>query len=140
MEINATILLQLAIFLSLLAWLSKVLFAPLLAVFDEREKRIEGAGEQALLLRASADEAASHIEARMLEAQAESRRVLQELRESAANVERGIVQEARDQALARLEDARADLFAATEDTRASLKEDSQKLAAEIVQKVLGRAA
>lgn len=56
MEINATIILQIFIFMSLLLWLSRVLFAPILRLFDERERRIEGAKTEASQMSLLADE------------------------------------------------------------------------------------
>lgn len=140
MEINATFLLQLSMFLFLLAWLSQFLFGPLLRVFEEREKRIEGAAREADSLRASASEAAGTIDAKLASAQADARKVMAELREKGINLEKKHIDEARAQAGSRLEDARADLFAATEDARGKLKDDVDKIAGQIVEKVLGRAA
>jgi F-type H+-transporting ATPase subunit b len=140
MELNATFLLQLSMFLFLLAWLSNFLFGPLMKVFDEREKRIEGAAEEAKSFRASAEAAAGTIEEKLAAAQADARAVLGELREKGQDLERKHIDEARSAAQSRLEDARADLFAATEDARAELKSDVEKIADQIVEKVLGRAA
>lgn len=140
MELNATFLLQLSMFLFLLAWLSNFLFGPLMKVFDERERRIEGAADEAKTFRASADEAAGTIEAKLAAAQAEARSVLGELRDKGQDLERKHIEEARAAAQSRLEDARADLFAATESARGELKGDVEKIADSIVEKVLGRAA
>ena len=140
MELNATFLLQLSMFLFLLAWLSNFLFGPLMKVFDEREKRIEGAAEEAKSFRASADEAAGTIDQKLGAAQVEARAVLAELRDKGQELERKHIDEARDAAQSRLEDARADLFAATADARSELKTDVEKIADQIVEKVLGRAA
>lgn len=140
MELNATFLLQLSMFLFLLAWLSNFLFGPLMKVFDEREKRIKGAAEEAETFRASADEAAGTIEAKLSDAQADARGILGDLRDKGQALERKHIDEARNAAQSKLEDARADLFAATADARAELKTDVEKIADQIVEKVLGRAA
>ena len=47
MEINATVLLQLALFLVLMVMLFQFLFRPLLELFEARERRIDGAQEEA---------------------------------------------------------------------------------------------
>lgn len=140
MEVNATLLLQLAMFLLLLAWLSTFLFSPFLRLYDERERRIEGAAGEAKQLRAGADEKAGLIEARMREAQDEARQILHALRDKATARERTIVEEARAAAQSRIEDARADLFAVTEEVRGTLRDDARALADDIVEKVLNRAA
>lgn len=140
MEVNATLLLQLAMFLLLLAWLSTFLFSPFLRLYDERERRIEGAAGEAKQLRAGAAEKADLIDARLKEAQDEARKILQSLRDKAAARERSIIEEARANAQSRLDDARADLFAVTEEVRGKLRDDARALADDIVEKVLNRAA
>lgn len=140
MELNATVFLQLALFLLLLAWLSTVLFAPLMRVYDEREKRIDGAAEQARRLREGASEKAGIVDRRLAEAGAEARRILEDLRQRGAEREQQLVEEARRTSSARLEDAQADLFAATEEVKGSLRDDAQAISREIVSKVLGRSA
>jgi F-type H+-transporting ATPase subunit b len=140
MELNATVFLQLALFLFLLAWLSTVLFAPLLRVYDEREKRIEGAAEEARQLRAGANEKAGIVERRLAEAGTDARRILDELRKQGADKELQLVDEARRKAASRLEDAQADLFAATDEIKGALRAEAQAISDDIVKKVLGRAA
>ena len=140
MELNATIFIQAAIVLALMAWLSPVLFGPLMKVFDEREKRIHGAADEAKKRLGSADEKTQLVEQRTREAQASARAILVELREAAKAKEAAIVDKARADAGDRLEEARAELFAATEAARTALKDDAKGIADDIVKKVLGRAA
>lgn len=140
MELNITVFLQLAIFLFLFGFLSEVLFKPMIRLFEERERRIDGAATEAKRLRDSADAAADTIDQRLASAQLDARKVLADLRDKGAAVEKKLVDDARAQAQARLDDQRGELFAMTEDAKATLKDDADKLAGEIVQKVLGRAA
>ena len=129
-----------AIFFTLLAWLSPMIFDPFVKLFEERERRIVGAAEEAKRLTGSAEETASAIEKRTQEAQADARRVLNDFRTQAQAREAEIIRVAREKATARIDEARAELFEASEDTRKKLKEDAKALSNEIVQKVLGRAA
>jgi F-type H+-transporting ATPase subunit b len=140
MELNATLLIQAAIVLVLMAWLSPVLFGPLLKVFDEREKRIHGAAEEARKRLGSADEKSALVEQKTKEAQAQARLILTGIREQAKAKEAQLLDKAREDAALRLEDARAELFDATEAARRALKDDARGIADAIVQKVLGRAA
>lgn len=140
MELNATFFLQLAVFFALLAWLSPVLFDPFLRLFEERERRIVGASEEAKKLVGSAEERTALIAQRTADAQAEARGVLVGLRARAQEREAEIVQAARDKASKRLDAARAELATATEAARKNLHDDARALAGEIAQKVLGRAA
>ena len=140
MELNATILIQAAIVLSLMAFLSPVLFKPVLKVFDERERRIHGAADEAKRFLGSADEKSAVVEQKLQAAQAEARGVLQGLREKALEKERSLLDQARADAQVRIEKARGELRSATDDARAALKGDAGVMADEIVKKVLGRAA
>ena len=65
MEINATVLLQLALFLVLMVMLFQFLFRPLLELFEARERRIDGAQEEAKQYRENADQKAAIIEERV---------------------------------------------------------------------------
>ncbi len=140
MELNATFLIQAVILLLLIAWMSPVLFGPLLRVFDERERRTHGAAAEADAYRASADEKTAHVEQKTKEAQAKARVVLVSLREKAQEAERSQLAAAREKASARLEEARAELFATSQDARSALKVEADAIANEIVKKILGRVA
>ncbi len=140
MELNATVLIQAVIILVLMAWLSPVLFGPVMKVFEERDRRIHGAADEAKRQLVSADEKTAVVEQKTKEAQQKARAVLVDLREQARAIEQGVLDQARDKAAARIDEARAELFEATETTRKALKGDANAIADEIVKKVLGRAA
>lgn len=140
MELNATLFLQLAVFFTLLAWLSPMLFDPFMRLFEERERRIVGAAEEAKKLSGSVEERTALIAQRTAAAQAEARALLVTLRARAQEREKEIIAAAREKAAARLDEARADLFEASEAARRNLKDDATALSGDIVKKVLGRAA
>lgn len=140
MEVNVTLLIQLALFLVLLAGLSRFLFAPFLRIYDERERRIEGAAAEATQLLAGSDRKSEQIETRLRDAQDEARQILRELREKGVAKERALIDEARTSAQLRLEGARTELRGTTERVRQKLRAEAQTLAGEIVEKVLNRAA
>ena len=140
MELNATILIQAAIVLALMAFLSPVLFGPALKVFDEREKRIHGAADEAKLQLGTAGEKAALVEQKLQAAQVDARQVLAALREKALAGERELLDKARNDANVRIEKARGELNSATDSARSSLTTDANAIADDIVKKVLGRAA
>ena len=140
MEVNATIFIMLFMFLFLLAWMSVILFKPFLALYDEREKRIEGAAETARQLTEGANAKGEVIEQKLRAANDDAREILVQLREKGAAEEQQIIQDAREKSQSMLEDARADLFAEAEEARAQLRATSEKLADDIAQRILGRAA
>jgi F-type H+-transporting ATPase subunit b len=139
-ELNATLFIQAAIVIALMLWLSPVLFGPAMRLFDERDKRIHGAAEEAKRQLSTAGEKSAVVEQRLQAAQAEARGVLATLRDNAQQNERALVDAARADAGKRLDAARADLTKATADARKALNADAAALADDIVKKVLGRAA
>lgn len=140
MELNATILIQAVILLALFAWLSPMLFSPLMKVFDERDRRIHGAANEAKSYLGSADEKTAVVEQKTKEATVAARQILTQLREQALAAEQTTLAAAREKAAARLDEARGELFEASETARKALKADANVIADEIVKKVLGRAA
>ncbi len=140
MELNATILIQGIILLALFAWLTPMLFSPLLKVFDERDRRIYGAAHEAKQHLGSADVKIALVETKTKEAQASARVILADLRETAIAAEQVVLAGAREKAAHRLDEARSELFEASETARLALKADANAIADEIVKKVLGRAA
>lgn len=139
MELNATILIQGIILLALFAWLTPVLFSPLMKVFDERDRRIHGATHEAQAYLGAADQKTAVVEQKTKEAQAQARLILADLRDKATTAETVVLVEAREKAALRLDEARSDLFEASEATRLKLKADANAIADEIVKKILGRA-
>ena len=140
MELNATILIQAAIVLALMAFLSPMLFGPALKVFDEREKRIHGAADEAKRQLGTAGEKSALVEQKLQAAQVDARQVLAALREKALAGERALLDKARNDANVRIEQARGELKSATDSARSSLTTDANVIADDIVKKVLGRAA
>lgn len=120
MEINITILFQIAVFLVLLGWLSRFLFKPLLALIDERERRIVGARAEAQELLAAADERKKDIEVRIMAAQKAARSVLEELKSEGVAHHRKVLEEAQLQAHAQLKEGFALLAAEAKQVRAIL--------------------
>ncbi len=139
MEINATLLVQLVIFLLLLTWLSRFLFAPLLKLFDEREKRIDGAKKEAEQMQLEAHQRLSDIEDKIRAAQADARLVLTELKAQGAEYQRSVVEAARKEAKEQLDLAREKLALDVAKVRETLAKETDSLADLTREKVLGDA-
>ncbi|MCP4504023.1 MAG: ATP synthase F0 subunit B [Deltaproteobacteria bacterium] len=140
MSVDVTFLALLVFFLLTLAGLSQLLFKPMMKVFDEREKRIGGAAAETASLQDSSSEKVEKANKAMADAQAKAREVLITLREEGAAAQKEIIEKARSEAQAKLEVARKELAKTAADASKSLDDESKKLADDIVQKVLGRAA
>ena len=139
MEINATVLLQLAMFLILMVMLSQFLFRPLLQLFDARERRIDGAQEEAKQYRENADQKAAIIEGRVQEARQEARETLNDFKARAKERENEILGAARDVSQGKLTEARAALEKQVVSAKNVLHEDAKALAQDMASKALGRA-
>ena len=105
MEINIIIIFQTALFLGVLLWLSKFLFRPMMTIFDEREKRIDGAKEEAILLHDQAHDKISEVEKKVKIAQAQAREAMLEMKHQAEIFEKKIMQDAKEKAAKKLEEA-----------------------------------
>lgn len=139
MEINATILLQLALFLVLMVMLSQFLFQPLMRLFDARERRIDGAQEEAKQYRENADQKAAIIEERVNHARQEARETLNEFKARAKNREVEIIGAAREVSQGRLSEAREALEQQVDQAKSKLNNDAMSLAEDMAAKALGRA-
>jgi len=132
------VLVLLALFLALIPVLNTLVFRPVLAVLDEREKRIAGAraraaevaGEAAALL---AQHDAAVREAREA-AQAERARSIDEARRA----QQSAVNEAREVAEREITGARGQVAAAVGSARAQLRAEAESLAREVAERLLGR--
>ena len=133
MELNGTIFLQVFIFLSLLIWLSRTLFAPILRLFDERELRIDGAKRIASEMSNLADEKAKRFAVEYERAKMEARHALAEQknrmeREHAEALDK-VKAEARNKMLA----AEAELGQQENKIREELKSKTDAMANDMVQ-------
>jgi len=113
---------------------------PLVRTLRERHDRTEGAIERARADVAAAEAKATEYEQRIREAQVAVFRK-QEARRSAAQASRQeALQEARRQAQARVAEAKAGLDREVEAAKGGLQKDAERLAHEIIERILGRVA
>lgn len=132
MEINATLIIQSLIFLALLIWLSRFLFQPFLRLFDEREKCIVGARQQALLLTDDVKKNLADLDEKIRNAQKHAKQLLLNLRAEGLEYQRQVLELARIDAKAKSEAASSDLRKKLEKTRSELTEKVPVLASEVL--------
>ena len=135
MEINATLIVQAVFFCLLLAWLSNVLFKPMLALFDEREKRIEGAKAEAERLDAEARKQMQHVEAQIKIAYDDAKLVKNKLSAEADEARKTALEAARQESNAYLKQAQAELAAITSQVAEELKLSVGPLSEALMQKL-----
>jgi F-type H+-transporting ATPase subunit b len=137
MEINATLIIQLALFLTLLAFLSRVLFAPLQRLEDERERRIEGPKAEAKDMLQRGQTKANYIEEELAKGSKAAREEFLSHREAGLAIYRQAMEAAKEQARIDIETARKDVAQSLAKARTGLGGDVKTLSALAFDKVMG---
>lgn len=132
MEINGTIFVQVVIFLSLLIWLSRTLFAPILRLFDEREQRIDGAKKVAIELNNLAEEKARTFAIEYDRARTEARHALTEKKHAMDKDFAEALDKVKAKAREKLLVAETDLLAQEKTIREELHGKTDAMAADMV--------
>lgn len=138
MELNATIIVQLAIFLFGVLWLSFILFRPMLTLLEERDKRIEGTKREAEKLGSAGTEKSGIIDIRLEEARAAALDERKSFRLQGQKVYTEAVEVARKASQEKLAKARVEIEAARKQAETSLKSEAKVLANMVVERVLER--
>jgi F-type H+-transporting ATPase subunit b len=138
LDFDLTFLVQMVAFTVLVLVLKPLLFDPLMKLFEERERRTEGAKLSARQMDERAGELLRRYEAELDKA----RRIAGEERErlvrEAQRLEAKIVEEARTEVAKTIEEGKATLVRESAAIRAELRVQSQQLARSIASGVLGR--
>lgn len=137
MEVNYTLLIQLFLFLSLLGWLSKFLFAPMQKLFEERERRIQGARAEALELQKQAQQRLAEVDARIHAAQKDAKLALLALQAEGARFHREVLEAARQQSATQMRLAHENLRAEVDKLRAELAPVEADLSRQVISHFLG---
>jgi F-type H+-transporting ATPase subunit b len=139
-DIDGTVVFQLATFTAIFFVLRSYVFKPMLALFDAREKAIDGAKAAAKNLEADADEALKEFEAKVKAAKIEAAVERDRLRADGQRLERELVAGAREQSDKTLAEASKAMAENAEAVRAHMKTNVPALAGQIAEKLLGRKA
>jgi F-type H+-transporting ATPase subunit b len=137
-DFDASVLVHIGVFLVLLVVLKPLLFDPMLALFEERERRTLGTKGSAKALDDESERARTEVESKMAAARAEGNEKRNALRAQAAKEEAEILAKAREEVdalTARGRKANADARAAAQ---TSLEAQSQELASLVAARALGR--
>lgn len=136
LELNVWFLVLMVLFISLYFILNAILFKPLLNVFREREKAIEGSIEEADEMKHERESKLEEFKRGMAEASHKSKAGFNTLREEGLAKQRDLVEAASKEAQGMIEAARKELKAESEKARSSLKGDAEKYSDSIVEKLL----
>lgn len=137
-DFDPTFLVQLVLFAAFFLVLKPLLFEPLLRVFEEREKRTEGAKKEAREMDLKAGDIGARYEAELEKvrraAGLEREKVLQEV----ARLEAQIMAEARAETTRILEEGKKKIEAEIATLRSDVDKQIPELAGQIASRVLGR--
>ncbi len=136
-DLDPTIFGQIALFLVLFIVMRPLLFEPMLKLFEEREKRIEGAKVQARHMDEASAGALSKYEAEMQRARAAGNVERDKLRTQGSKEEAEILGKAREATTRMLEAGRKGLAGDAEAARKALKLQTTSLGRELAGRVLG---
>jgi F-type H+-transporting ATPase subunit b len=137
-DFDATIAVQVVFFLFLLVVLKPLLFDPMLKLFEEREKRIDGARKQARQIDEASAEALEKYEKAMAKARAEANAERDKLRGEGMRTEAEILGKVRAATTKMLEEGRGRMRTEVDATRTQLRQEVSVLARDLAGRVLGR--
>lgn len=139
-DLDGSLLIQLAIFFVAFELLRRLVFRPMIALFDAREAAIDGAKREARSLETEAEEKLKAFETEMKKVRAEAAADRDSIRQDAQRLERELLAKARVEADGMLGDATAKMQSDAAAIRADMKKTVPALAGQIAEKLLGRKA
>ena len=137
-DIDATVIVQLVLFLVLFVVANRLLFQPYLKLRERRREGIEGARAEAERMTAQADAKLADYEKQLAVARDRANEEGRKVRAEAAAHEREVTDKARAAAQAATDEAQAQMRRETEAARAQLLPQAEALARAISSKLLGR--
>ncbi len=137
-DLNHTLIIQLAIVLGLMAFLSQLAFKPVLRVLQARRDHITEADQKANELQGRAQQLMERHRETLAAAHAQGTMIREEIRKESLAQETEILQKTVEEANQIIRDIRNRISAETETARADLQSKAHTLSREIAQRVLGR--
>jgi F-type H+-transporting ATPase subunit b len=137
-DFDLTFVLMMVVFATLIVVLKPLLFEPVLRVFEERERRTDGARDAARSMQEQAGELLSRYEKELAKVHEVARQERDRMRADAAKVEAEVMAQARDTANRILEEGRARIARESRQIEFALGRESERLARNVAEAVLGR--
>jgi F-type H+-transporting ATPase subunit b len=138
-DVDLTSIVVLVLFVGLTVILKPLLFDPMLKLFEEREKRIDGAKLEARKVDEKSATALAEYEKAMAKARAVAQVEREKIRAEAVKREQEILARARSASAEALENGKRAVQEEANRARATLKADVGNVAAQVANRVLGRA-
>ena len=137
-DFDSTFLVQLVLFVGLTLFLKPMLFDPMLKLFEERERRIDGAKLQARRMDERSASALAKYEAGMAKARASANVDRERIRAEGVKREQEILAQVRASTTQVIEAGKQKTKQEAERARAALKAEAPALARHVAGRVLGR--
>lgn len=137
-EINFTLIVQLAIVLGLMVILSQVIFKPFLAILQERRDRVTEAEKKARSLQQQTEELIKQYREGISAAQIQGAMIRDGIRKESLARETEALQAAAEEANRRIGEMKEKIAEETEATRVMLQSQARNLSRELAERILGR--
>jgi F-type H+-transporting ATPase subunit b len=137
-DLDLTFVVVLVAFVALTLFLKPVLFDPMIRLFEERERRIDGAKLEARRIDEKSVKALTEYETAMAKARATAHTERDKLRAEGLKREKEILDGVRATTSKTIDDGKRAVHAEAEKVRASLKADATTMARDLASRVLGR--
>ena len=137
-ELNSTLFIQIVNFIFLIFILNQLLYKPIIRVVNERKQLVSDAQEEANRLGQSVEQKTAEYEEKLKYAQKESAVVREQLKNEGSEQAKAIMQEATREVAGIVDEFKGKIADEQEKARQVLRKKTQKIAAEISEKILGR--
>jgi F-type H+-transporting ATPase subunit b len=137
-DLDASLIVQIGLFVVLLVFLKPLLFEPMLKLFEEREKRIEGTRREASKEDERSAKALATYEAILAKAREAGAAERDTIRAEGVRKEAELMARVRDVTASTIEQGRAALASDAKRTRGELANEAAVLGNNIASRVLGR--
>ncbi len=137
-NLDITLLIQVLNFLVLMFILNIILYKPLMKVMDDRQKRIDDAHDEVRSLEETIKDKVAAYEAKLREARASAMEQREEIKNQGTEAAKGILGQARDEVSEMIQGFKTKVSAEKEAARQILQKQTEQIAQEISEKVLGR--
>lgn len=138
LDIDLTFTLQMLLFAVLIVVLKPLLFDPALKIFEERERRTDGARAEAREMQKRAGELLEKYEAELAKVGRTAAEERDKMRSETTRLENEIINQARDATAKILAEGRAQIADQVTKIRADLGRESERLAHQLAARALGR--
>jgi F-type H+-transporting ATPase subunit b len=137
-SVNATLFVQLSLFLILLFILNRLMIQPLFKLEEERKAHVQGKRVELRSIQEEIKQIAAECDARLRRAEREAREAHRAMREEANEEAQGIIVSAQEQIVALRQKAHGEMLEELAKAREQLAELAEKLSYQVTEKTIGR--